>query len=131
MTELLDRARAAGGDRLAAIVESLAATEPPEILEAVVGCVEGLRQAILETLSAEEALRVLCRTTRQLLQNLPPPDPRIEALLAAVETDPRAGIEAPVLARPTRRSLAPAAQRSNLPPEALPEALTATLWENC
>ncbi|WP_376793785.1 hypothetical protein [Thermogemmatispora sp.] len=86
-SELLARARAVGGDRLAALVERLAQWLPEGALMEVVTCVEDVRAVwraeILERLSAEEALQILARETRRLLATLPP-DPRGEALVALV-----------------------------------------------
>ena len=69
--DLITRARTAGGDRLATIIELLAATEPPEIIDALLSFIEDLRQEIHDQLSAEEALAALARATHRLLQALP------------------------------------------------------------
>lgn len=85
--DLITRARTAGGDRLATIIELLAATEPPEIIDALLSFIEDLRQEILDQLSAEEALAALARATNRLLQALPEnqESQRMAEVLAMIE----------------------------------------------
>ncbi|WP_069804505.1 hypothetical protein [Thermogemmatispora onikobensis] len=123
----IERARTAGGPRFAELVERLCAVAPAAWVEELITCVEGVRQALLEDLTAEEALQALARATARLLQELSPADPRIETLLAWVEGEtPRStGSRRP--GHLPRASGAARGGQGQVAPEQ--HAAAATLWE--
>nr|BBH95171.1 hypothetical protein KTA_33700 [Thermogemmatispora argillosa] len=120
---LIERARAAGGERFADLVRRFSAILPAVWVEELIACVEELRQAILAEMSAEEALQALARATERLLKELPA-DPRLETLLAGIEGETHRSSGS---CRPGRLTRASGAARGGQ--AGLEQHAAATLWE--